>query len=158
MALKLSTKLCQDMLDPAGKGFAESLNLGAIYLYGSPRPASADDVETGALLMIITVDKAAWTITDGTNGLTFDSAVANVIEKAAAENWQGVGLAQGTAVWGRLYAFDASGTVVGASTTKARMDFSVGAVGADMIIPNPLIEIGATTTVDEFELTLPNGE
>ena len=159
MALTLSTALTQKLLDnAAGQGFSEIFNLGVIHLYGSPRPGSADDAETGVLLAVITDASLAYTPTDGTNGLTFEAAVANAVSKTAAQVWSGVGVAAGTAVWGRLYALDASGTITGASTTKPRMDFSVGTFSGDMIMGNASIAVGATTTLDTFTLGLPNGE
>ena len=132
--------------------------MGCIHLYASPRPGSADDAETGTLLAIITDASLAWTVADGTNGLTFEAAVSGAVAKAIAQVWSGLGLAPGTAVWGRLYPFDAGGTVTGASTVIPRMDFSVGTFSGDMIMGNAAIAVGATTTLDTFVLGIPNGE
>lgn len=159
MALTLSTGMTKGLLDNAsGKGLSEMLNLGAIYLYGSPRPSSSDDAETGTLLVKITDTSQTWTITDGTNGLTWDAASGNTVTKASAQTWSGAGISAGTAVWGRFYPYDAGGTVTGASTTLARFDFSVGTFSGDLIMPSVAITVGGTTTIDSFTITLPNGE
>jgi hypothetical protein len=159
MALKLSKGMTKALLDRiGGKGFSEIFHLGAIYLYASPRPASANDAETGVLLAVITDGSLAWTPADGTNGLTFDTAVDGTVDKAAAQVWSGVGLVAGTAVWGRLVALQAGGVVTGASDVFERMDFSVGTFSGDLIMGSAAIAVGKTVTLDEFELVLPNGE
>jgi hypothetical protein len=159
MALTLNTALVVAMLDTAaGKGFGEALNLGIIHLYGSPRPASSDDAETGTLLAIVSDASQAWTVADGTNGLTFATAADGAVTKTAAQVWSGVGLVAGTATWGRFYAYDGGGVIEGASTTRARFDFSVGTFSGDLIMGNASIAVAATTTVDSFSLALPNGE
>ncbi len=149
--LILSTGLRNAMLGTSG--FKTALAAGILYIYDGAQPASADAAVTGTLLAKITVGSGAFAFGSATNGLDFDSPADGVIEKAAAETWSGVGLADGTAGWFRLMGnvSDAGGT----STTLARLDGSVGTSGADLNLGSVAIRTGATVTIDVFQFTLP---
>ena len=155
MAWRQSTGLRNAKLGTVGlKG---ALADGKIKIFSGSQPASANNAEQGTLLLEITLDAGAFAHGSATNGLEFDAPASGVITKAAAETWRGLGVAAGTAGWGRFVgnATDDGG----ASTTLARLDFTVGAAGsgADAILSDVTIEIGQSVTVDVFQLTDPAG-
>ena len=155
MAIRLSTGLRNMLMGDGGNNdgsFQQVLKDGVLELYSGSRPASADDAETGAKLVRITVDGGAFTPGSPTNGLEFDNAVAGKVSKAAAETWQGTALATGVAGWFRFYANDYG---AGASSSAVRFDGTVGTSGADCNISSTQITAGATQTVDSFDVTLP---
>lgn len=151
MSVQLSTGLRQDMLNATGmKGaFAN----GVMYIYSGPQPVNADSAVQGTLLGIVTVSAGAFTFGVATNGLNFDAPVAGVLSKAAAEAWQMVGIAAGTAGWFRLMG-NATDSL-GASTTLPRLDGSIATSGADLNLSNVTIAVGTPVTVDVFQYTLP---
>jgi len=155
--LRLSTGLRNKMLGGAGGGDFQGLMAGGIMkLFTGVQPASADSVETGILLAEITLSGGNFTAgADGasTNGLRFDDPVAGVLSKAAAEAWQGVGLADGSVGWFRFYASEEE---TGASATADRFDGSVGASGAQLIMTNTTIASLAPVVVSTFKVTLPS--
>jgi hypothetical protein len=128
-------------------------NAGVMYLYSGPQPLSADNPVAGTLLGIATKDGANFAFGSPTNGLVFDAPVAGVISKAAADAWKFTGIAEGTVGWFRLMgnANDALGT----STTLPRLDGSVGTSGADLNLSNIAVAVGAPTTIDVFQFTIP---
>lgn len=151
MSIKLSTGLRNGMLNATG--FKEAFANGIIEIRTGPQPTDADAAVQGTLLGTFTVDAGAFVAGVSTNGLTFDAPAAGVISKAAAENWQLVGVAEGTAGWFRL---KGNGVDAGASsTTLARMDGSIANSGADMNMVNTAISVGTPVTCDTFQYTLP---
>lgn len=145
MTMRLSTGLRSKMLDGgASGGLKGALDGGKINIYSGPQPVSADSGATGTLLA--TVDAAGL-------GLTFDAAVAGAISKAAAEDWEFTGLANGTAGWFRF--FPAAGDPSTTSTTEARIDGSIANAGGDLRVSNVSIVTGAPNAVHIFKLTLP---
>ena len=154
MALKLSTGLVNALLDT--NCFKTVMNDGILYFYTGLQPSSADVIETvgAANLLKITIASGAFVSGAPGNGLGWDDAVLNVISKAAAETWSGVGLADGTAGWFRFY----SNTVVtGASTTSARFDGRISGIGGggEIELSSTTIAIGATTTLSTATFTIP---
>lgn len=151
MSVQLSTGLRQDMLNATGmKGaFAN----GVMYIYSGPQPVNADSAVQGTLLGIVTVGAGAFTFGTSTNGINFDAPVAGVLSKAAAEAWQMVGIAAGTAGWFRLMG-NATDSL-GASTTLPRLDGSIATSGADLNLSNVTIAVGTPVTIDVFQYTLP---
>jgi hypothetical protein len=115
------------------------------YFTGAP-PVSADAAETGTLLTTLTVNA------DGTTGLTFDAPADGVMSKAAAEQWQGVNAATGTAGYARFVAAADTG---GTSTTEPRIQMTVGTVGTDLLLANTLLTTGQTFTLNYFNVALP---
>lgn len=150
MALKFSQGLRDAILNA---GFKPTMDLGVLEVYSGTRPASADDSEGAATkLLRITVGSAAYTTGTGVNGLNFATADAGVISKAS-EVWSGVGLADGTAAWFRFYA-KAYDTGADSGTTYCRIDGAVGTSGADLNLNSVTIVTSATTTIDQFDLTM----
>lgn len=153
MTWRLSTGLRNAMLNATGlKG---GLADGKIKIFTGSQPASANNAESGTLLLEITLDAGAFSHGSATNGLEFDAPASGVIAKAAAETWRGVAVADGTAGWGRFVAnpTDAGGS----STTLLRLDFSVSLSGGggDVILSDITLETDQSVTCDVFQLTMP---
>jgi hypothetical protein len=90
---------------------------------------------------------------DGVTGLSLGAAANGVIEKAVAEAWRFVGLADGAAGWWRYS--EPGDTPTATSDTMKRIDGSIGTAGADANIANTNVVTGAVSTVDEFAITMP---
>jgi len=133
-----------------GQGLKDILSYGVMCIYTGSQPATADLAPTGTLLLLITKASGAFTKGTTTNGLEFDAPVAGVLGKKDADTWSGVGLAAGTAGWFRFYANDYN-TAAGALC----FDGSVGTSGAQLNLSSTSIVLAATTTIDEFEVTVP---
>ena len=86
----------------------------------------------------------------GVNGLQFSTSGA-VLSKYGT--WSGVNSSTGTAGWFRLCAsvVDAGG----ASTTLFRIDGNISTSGANMNLSSTSLVSGATLTIDQFDITLP---
>jgi len=145
--------------DPAGEevtitaeaqSFKDIFAYGVMCIYTGSQPASADVAPTGTELLRIS--KSAGTVTKGTatNGLEFDDPVAGVLGKKDADTWSDVGLATGTAGWFRFYAND-----IDVTAGALCFDGAVGTSGAELNLSSTSIVLAATTTIDEFEITLP---
>jgi hypothetical protein len=136
-----------------GGSIKDVLMDGVIRIYSGSQPSSPDAAVTGTLLLEISESAGTFAAGAFDNGLEFGAAASGVIAKAAAETWQDVGLASGTAGYFRFVAnaTDAGG----ASTTLPRIDGSVGTSGADLNMSSTSIASGSTYTIDSFQLTLP---
>jgi hypothetical protein len=137
MALKMSTGLCNKLLDTnPGKTI---FNLSFLKVYSGAAPATADAALTGTLLCTVSNNSTG-------TGLTFDSAAsAGVLAKNPGETWSGVNAASGTATHFRHVAAGDDGTL---STTQARVQGTVGTGGTDMVVGNPALTSGATFTIN----------
>ena len=90
------------------------------------------------------------------NGLIMGQPVAGVINKPASQIWSFNGVAAGTVGWFRWIASAAdAGVLATAAPWPFRMDGSVATSGADLNIPNIAISVGAPSTIDKFEFTMP---
>ena len=119
---------------------------GFLRLYTGAEPASPDDAVTGTLLATIS-------ISSGGTGVNFDTAaVAGVLSKAPAEVWSGVNAATGAAAY---YRHVAAGDTGASSTTQARMQGSVGVLGADLNLSSVSLVSAATTTIDYYSAAMP---
>ena len=154
MAFRLSDALRNKLMKSGGDDFKATMDGGFIFVYSGQQPADANLAAPGTLLATIAVD-------DGATGLTFDDG-ANVGElvKAAAEAWQGAGVAAGIAGWFRFHALDVdkattTASAAAASTTKARFDGAIAASGAELNASNTNIAVGAIQTVNQFTITMP---
>lgn len=86
-------------------------------------------------------------------GCNFGGADSGSISKASGEIWQGKGEDDGTAGWFRLYTNDEDeGEDDG---TKVRFDGSCGSSG-DLQMVSTAIQKGATSTIDQFILSIPS--
>jgi hypothetical protein len=125
---------------------------GVIRLYSGAQPASADDAETGTLLVELTQSSLAFVAGAVANGLELGEAVAGVISKEFGEVWSGINQNGGTAGWGRWYANTLD---TGASTTARRIDFACGVSGAELNMTSTSLTALATTTIDTVAITQP---
>lgn len=143
MTLKSSTGLKNGVL--ATGSLRSMLSGGKIRIFAGSAPADADGAETGTLLCVISLN-------GGATGLSFEaSAVAGALSKAAAETWSGTNVASGTATH---YRFVAPGDTGEASTTQARLQGTVGVIGADLNLSSVSLTSGAPQTVDYYSVTL----
>ena len=144
MSLKVSTGLRSKMLDTGP--LKTIMALGFIKLYSGAEPANADAAITGTLLSTISVNSTG-------TGLSFDTAaVAAVLSKAPAEVWSGTNAAGGTATYYRHVAAGDDGAL---STTQARIQGTVGTVGAELNLSSVILANGATQTIDYYSVALP---
>lgn len=160
MALRLSTGLINLLMSQsggslAGLSFGDLFIDGVIYIYTGAQPATADLTESGSNILIISESGLTFTPSSPTNGLEFeDDAAAGVLEKAAAETWQGIGIGGGGAAgWFRFYA---NARTQGASATAVRFDGQCATSGGELTMSSTTIVVGATTTIDTFSVTLPS--
>jgi hypothetical protein len=166
MALKLSTGVRNAILNGTGGyastgGFKQLFEDGVLDIYSGVGPANADAVETGSLLVRITVASGACGSggtgggTSGTGvgstGLNFGTAANGSLSKNA-DVWSGVGLANGEAGWWRFYD---TRVCQGANGTAVRMDGVCGVSGADLNMSDLTVALSATITIDSFSITLP---
>ena len=150
MSVRFSTGLRNGLL--SSTGVKQAFTNGVLRIYSGVQPTSSDGVTSGTMLLEVTVDGLPFNHGSPTNGLNFGSPVDAVIAKEITENWQGSGLADGTAGWARL-----SGNPLddgAASESLPRIDMSVAKTGGDLNLSNTGIVTGAPTTVDIFQLTM----
>jgi len=157
----LSTGLKRGLLGvtaPYGS-VAELFDHGLIIIRTGIRPTGgADAVETGDILLRITLDGNAFVTGTDTNGLNMalDGATTN-LKQASGETWKGEGLDTGTAQWARWYANNADPTT-GASTSDVRMDGTVSTSGADVNMANGTsIVAGIDSEVTDVTFTMSAG-
>lgn len=130
---------------------------GIIHIYSGTQPADADAVETGDLLMKLTLGSGAFVPGVATNGINMGTSTGGVLSKDGSEVWSGIGLTiagTGTAAgWYRWYANDA---VTGASTTAVRVDGAIGtSTSYEMRMSNTIIVENGPSTVNTFTFTSP---
>lgn len=149
MAEKFST----GFVNAEAAAIRTALANGVIGIYSGTQPATANDTEGAAvLLMRITLNGGAFTPGSATNGINFDAPVDGVLSKAAAETWSGTGLADGTATWFRFYS---NAMTTGASTTAVRYDGAISTAStAELQMTNTIVVTGVPGTVSTFTLTL----
>lgn len=150
MALRLSTGLRNALMGTDGKGFGEVMNGGFIHIYTGAQPLSADYVETGTKLAIISS-------TSGTrpeDGVTFGATASGVLTIGSTP-WTGVILATGVAGWFRFCASSGTGGYVGTSGTAIRFDGAVGIAGADLNLTHTSLTEAATITLTAANITQP---
>lgn len=151
MTIKASTGLRDAMLGTVG--FQGAFTNGVLEIYSGAQPSNADAAPTGTLLARITLDGGAFAHGSPTNGLNWDTPANGTIQKPVADNWQGVGLALGTAGWARFKGNPADND--GSSTTLARCDYSVGKTSGDIRLPNINIDVSDPVTVNDASMQLP---
>lgn len=156
-AASLTSEIAGDQVILAGATGGSISNLfqnAVIDVYSGTQPTTADLTETSGSVKLVTITLSSGAFVSGssTNGINFGEVSAGVLSKESGETWSGVGLANGTAGWFRLY--DNSYTT-GASSTAVRLDGSVASSGAQFNMTNTTVVTGATSTVDSVSLTLP---
>lgn len=145
MALSLSTGLRDGILDTSALNTL--LNAGEIRIFSGSAPSSADDTQTGTLLVTIN------TSTGSGFDLKFLNTAASGVLSKSTNTWDGVAVATGTAGYFRYCAStsDAGGT----STTEVRIQGAVSTSGAELNMSSTTITSAATTTIDTFDITMP---
>lgn len=143
---KFSTGLRNGMLDSTG--FLEALDGGVLKIFSATTPpATADDAETGTLLMVLTAGG------DGVTGLTFEAPVDGILTKTASEVWMtDAVIASGSCSYFRFVAPGDPGT---ASTVAPRVQGSIGLLGADMNLTSTAVTAGEPWTLNYFSVGLP---
>lgn len=151
-ALNIEDGDVDSKIEAVSKGFKEIFKNGVIRVYSGTEPADADaDEGSGTLLLEITKDSAALTPGAAANGLNFDGIAAGVLSKNT-DVWSDAGLVAGTAAWFRLYD---NGRITGTSTTSKRCQGRVSTSGTAFILSSTSIKLGATTTLDTADFTMP---
>lgn len=140
MAIRLSTGTRNFILDSGLNTLFDTD--GAINIYSGTIPADADaDVGAGTLLATLTFN-ANW----------IGAAAAGVMTLAAIVSDTNVD-ASGTAAWFRMH--DVSEGPTGSSSTKKRIDGTVGTSGADLNFNTVTFVAGGTAAISSFTITLP---
>jgi hypothetical protein len=128
-------------------GVKGALANGFIYIFTGAQPTNADTAAGGVMLGKVTKDG------DNVTGINLGTPINGIILKDDAEDWRFEGLADGAAGWWRYC--EPGDTPAAASSTKNRIDGSIGTAGADANIANTNVVTGAVSTVDEFSITMP---
>ena len=131
------------------QSFKEIFLYGVLCIYTGSQPATADIAPTGTKLLEITEASGAFVAGAVGNGLSWDAPIAGVLGKDSTV-WSDAGLATGTAGWFRFYANDFD-----TAANALCFDGAVGTSGAELNLSSTAIVLAATTTIDEFEVTLP---
>jgi hypothetical protein len=127
---------------------------GVIDVYTGIQPTTANDaIGTVTKLLSFSVDHLTFAHGSPANGLRFGTATTGVLTKAD-DDWQALGLADGTAAWFRFKA-NVADADTGSNTTNARIDGTVRTSGGDMTISSVAVVTGATITCDSFTITMP---
>lgn len=136
------------------QSFRDCFTYGILAIYTGSQPATADLAPTGTLLLLISESSGAFVAGAAANGLSWDEPVAGVIGKDSTV-WSDAGLVTGTAGWFRFWSnsYNTIGAATGASCLC--FDGAVGTSGAELNLASTAVILAATTTIDEFEVTLP---
>lgn len=131
---------------------------GVLRLYTSTMPNNPHEAEVGTLLAEITAGGLPFTPGMVTNGLDFDIitydevTMKTYLAKAAAQVWQGVGLANGTIGWGRLYA---NAMIVGETQVGVRLDGNASNLGdSDFTVSTNRVVVGVPVIVSAMRLVI----
>lgn len=133
------------------KGMKDIFANNVIRVYSGSAPATADAVETGVLLLRLTKSSGAVVAGTLTNGNNFDAIATGVLSKDS-NVWSGVGLADGTAGYWRMYD---NGLAIGDSSVAIRCQGTCGTSGSDFVMSSTSVVTGATITLDTFNVTQP---
>ena len=153
MALKLSTGARTGLAGT--RGLKQLFDGGFLHIYSGGQPVNADVAETGSLLARIAIGSYAGG--NGTGGVTFGTSADGVLPKSA-DVWSGTIGVGGVAGYFRLFGTGGTTGVMGTagtSGTGVRIDGNVGLSGADLVLANSTLALGATLTIDTFNLTVP---
>ena len=142
MTIRLSTGAKTSILSTAT--FQSTFNLCFADVYTGSQPASADTAPTGTLLGTYSVNHAG-------TGMTWATAVAGVINKTGAENWQMQASASGAAGWIR---FRLTGDLGTTNTTDKRMDMSIASSGGDITLGDTTITSGEIYAITSIPLDM----
>lgn len=149
--LKASTGLRDAMLNSGSlASVMEAGNGGHIRVLSGSPPASADDAETGSLLLVVTTSG----ITTGSAGSTLllGPSVSGVISKEATA-WTGNAVLSGTPTYFRHVA---TGDTGASSTTQPRIQGDVGLVGAALSMGVSALVSGNAYPIDACNYRFPS--
>ena len=133
------------------KAMKDVFRNNVIRIYSGAAPADANAAESGVLLLKLTLSSGAVTPGAAANGNNFDDITTGVLSKDT-NVWSGVGLADGTAGYWRMYD---NGEITGAVSTAKRMQGLCGTSGTAFVMSSTSIVTGATITLDTFTITQP---
>jgi hypothetical protein len=150
--LQVSTGFKSRILGPAS--FESIFNGGCIEIRSGGRPEFADDAAGGVLLGRFTVNGAAWSTSNTTNGINW-FRVDSFVYKPEDEVWAINPIATGLATWFRIVGprTDSGGF----SVTAPRIDGDISSVpqAAEMRLVNAVLQVGVLKTLDQFVYTIP---
>jgi len=141
-----------------GGSFNDIFRNGIMRIFSGAQPATADDIETGTLLVEISVGSGAFVSGAPEFGLNFgETAAGAVLAKAALETWSGVAGAGATAGYFRFYPNDVDNHVGddAGGETMVRFDGAIATSGAQLNMSSTTIVALGTTTIDSVAVTLP---
>lgn len=146
MAIRLSAGL-RNFLCTEGS-LRDALQGKVLKLYTGAEPANANAAIPLDSTLLCTIS------TGGTGaGLNWEGDVqAGALAKAAADTWEGLAVADGTAGFYRICTDADDG---GASNVAIRLQGSVAAIYADLLISQPTLAAGAVQRIGEFFITVP---
>jgi len=134
-----------------GGSLEELFKDAVLEIYSGSQPADADSGETGTKLVRITLNSGAFTPGSPTNGLEFEAPMNGVIGKKSGDVWSGVGLADGTAGWFRLYD---NKYHTGDNKAAVRLDGACGVGSGQLKLSSLTIKEGVTITIDSFDIDI----
>jgi hypothetical protein len=140
-------------LTGVAKCFKDIFRNNVIHIYSGSAPANADAVESGVLLLKLTISSGAVVAGSAANGNNFGTAAAGTMPKDG-NVCSGVGLANGVAGYYRVYD---NGEITGASSVAKRVQGVCAISGGEFTLSSTTIVSGATTTLDTHNITLPAG-
>lgn len=148
--LKTSTGLRDAMLNIGSlTSVFEAGNGGHIRVLSGPAPLSADDAETGTLLL--TVTSSGIPVGSAGSTLLFGSPTSGVLSKEATA-WTGTAVATGAPAYFRHVATGDTGAT---STTEPRIQGDVGLVGAALSMGVSTLTSGSSYPIDACNYRLP---
>lgn len=150
MALRISTELRNWLAESMGQGVRD----GVLRIFSGAQPDSADDAETGTLLVTLTLSGQPFVPDTWDGGLQFGDPGGGAVEKLPGQTWSGVAVATGTAGWFRFY--DTS-MVTGEDAAKeaVRFDGNISTGGAQLNMSSAAITVGQIVVVDRFQVSIP---
>lgn len=140
-----------------GQSIKDVFKDGVIKIYSGAQPASADAAVTGTLLVTLTLASGAWVAGTFTNGIEFGVPSGGIIAKDSGV-WSGLVVAAGIAGYWRFIPNASDPLTLDSGYLYPRIDGSCGLTGsgADMIMSAVnLSTVGATVTIDTFQITFP---
>jgi hypothetical protein len=145
MAFQVSTGLRDHMLDTGS--FKTAMDDGFLNIYDGAVPASVEDSLASSNLL------CQLTVSSGATRVTWEAVAINgIISKNSGEVWSGVNGNAGTATYFRFVQLADIGDV---DPTALRVQGLVGLVGAELNLSSVALSIGATQTVNHFNVALP---
>ena len=154
MAVRASTATKNTLLNALRTKFAN----GVIQIYGNAaQPARGDEAPAGTLLGVATLNAGTFTAGNPTNGLNFAPAANGAMDKPAGDVWQFKGIANGIASYARMIPNAADPGTTDNSATYDRLDGRIGpsGSGAEVLMANTEVTVGATSTIDSWLIDWP---